>query len=169
MDNSTSKNGIVAKMEVFIAHPQADTHNALIHVTIGVALVLGAHAIVCERRNSFLPKLVLANAALDGEATVLRSATPATSPLIPALDDASIPAPDVTSTLPTERTSVLPVTVSTPPANPALNEEPTPTAMSSPTFITTSSPALMPIPRVLPEVLLRRCVMHGRPVRPVAV
>jgi hypothetical protein len=55
---------------VFIAHPQADTHNALIHVTIGVALVLGAHAIVCERRNSFLPKLVLANAALDGEATV---------------------------------------------------------------------------------------------------
>jgi hypothetical protein len=55
---------------IFIAHPQADAHNALIHVTIGVALVLGAHAIVGERRNGFMPKLVLANAAVDGESTV---------------------------------------------------------------------------------------------------
>eukprot|EP01044_Picomonas_judraskeda_P002584 COSAG03_NODE_189_length_10920_cov_16.612328_7_plen_323_part_00 len=55
---------------IFISHPQADAHNALIHVIIGVALVLGAHTIVNERRNGFLPKLVLANAAVDGETTV---------------------------------------------------------------------------------------------------
>ena len=55
---------------IFISHPQADAHNALIHVTIGVALVLGAHFIVNERRNGFLPKVVLANAAVDGETTV---------------------------------------------------------------------------------------------------
>ena len=59
---------------IFIAHPQADTRNALIHVTIGVALVIGAHAIVCERRNGFVPKLVLANAAVDGETTAAEPA-----------------------------------------------------------------------------------------------
>lgn len=74
---------------MFIAHPQADTHNALIHVTIGVALVLGAHAIVCERRNSFLPKLVLTNAALDGEATV---AVPATMDAIATAPRGVVPA-----------------------------------------------------------------------------
>lgn len=55
---------------IFIAHPQANTRNAALHVTIGVALVIGAHAIAGERRNGFLPKLVLVNGAVDGEAII---------------------------------------------------------------------------------------------------
>ena len=55
---------------IFIAHPQANTRNAVLHVTIGVALVIGAHAIAGERRNSFLPKLVQLNGAVDGESTL---------------------------------------------------------------------------------------------------
>ena len=59
---------------IFITHPQADTRNSLIHYTIGAALVLGAHAIVAERRHGFLPRLVLANAAVDAQAVAADSA-----------------------------------------------------------------------------------------------
>ena len=59
---------------IFITHPQADTRNSLIHYTIGAALVLGAHAIVTERRHGFLPRLVLVNAAVDAQAVAADSA-----------------------------------------------------------------------------------------------
>ena len=56
-----------------------------------------------------------------------------------------MPAPDDRSMLPTDCTPVLPVTASMPAANPADSEPPTSMSTSSPTFTTTSLPALMVI------------------------
>lgn len=38
---------------IFLGHPQADAQRALIHVIIGLSLLLGAHAIVVEKKSGF--------------------------------------------------------------------------------------------------------------------
>ena len=89
-------------------------------------------------------------------AAELTSTTPPASASIRPLVEASMPAPEDKSMLPTDCTPVLPVTVSTPAAKPAVNEPPTSMPTASPTFTTTSSPALMAIDSA------------ARPTRPAA-
>jgi hypothetical protein len=44
---------VMATALIFLGHPQADAHHALIHVVVGLSLLLGAHAVVVEKKSQF--------------------------------------------------------------------------------------------------------------------